>query len=204
MPNSQWVRIVIFLAAAAWLVAAVVMGVPVGQGWTKPLGIATSAVVLLLQVFDVFLWKYLPYALVRVPKLHGTWHATLQSSFKDQNDQSVEFECFLVIRQSYSSIHVEMLFPKSESHSTSASIVRTDGTSELWYSYRSEAHSLDRTGNPPHKGAVQMRIAMNGNIKLSGGYWTDRETFGRIKTVAHQPKIINDYEMAQRAFGAKS
>ena len=200
MPNSQWTRIVIFLAAAVWFVAALIMDVPVDQAWVKPLGIASSVVVLLLLVFDALLWKYLPFALVRVPKLGGTWKAKMQSSFKGEGGQPTELECFLLIRQTYSSIHIEMLFPKSESVSTSASIVRSDGTSELWYSYRSEAHSLDRTNNAPHKGAVQMRIAVNGRTKLSGGYWTDRETYGRIETSDHKSKIINDYDAATSAF----
>ncbi|MEO6471978.1 MAG: hypothetical protein ABIR57_08685 [Aeromicrobium sp.] len=200
MPNALWTRIIILLAAGTWFVAALLMGVPVDQEWTKPLGLASSVVVLLLLAFDSILWKFLPYKLVRVPKLGGTWKATLQSSFKDTDGEAAQFACFLVVRQTYSSIHIEMLFPKSESVSTSASIIKTDGTSELWYSYRSEAHSLDRDGNPPHKGAVQLRIAMNGDTKLAGGYWTDRQTYGCIETVEHKPTIINDYKTALGAF----
>jgi hypothetical protein len=200
MPTAKWARIVIFLAAAAWFVVALVMRVPVDRAWIKPLGLAASIVVLCLLVFDLYLWRYLPSQLVGLPDLSGTWKATVDSGFNAPGGQEVQLIAYLVIRQTYSTIHVEMLFPKSESSSTSAAIVNTDGTSELWYSYRSEAHALDRTNNPPHKGAVQLRIAANRDIKLAGSYWTDRETFGRIETVSRRRSIINDYKAAEDAF----
>lgn len=196
MPTSQWTRIVIFLAAGVWFVAALMMGVPVDQAWTKPLSITASVVVLLLMSFDSFLWALVPNRFMRVPKLAGTWKATLKSSFKNDDGKPTELTCFLAIKQTYSSIHIEMLFPKSESYSTSASIVFPDGIAELWYSYRSEAHSLNRDGNPPHKGAAKMRIAEG----LSGDYWTDRGSYGRIETSAHTSKFIRDYKSAAAAF----
>lgn len=202
MPTATWARIVIFLAAALWLLVSILMGVPVQREWFRPLGAAASLAVLALLAFDVFLWRLLPTWLVKVPNIRGTWHARLTSSFAGATGEPVELSCFLVIRQSYSRIHIEMLFPKSESVSTSAQILTSDGTAELWYSYRSEAHSLDRTNNPPHKGAVQLRISRNGKSTLAGSYWTDRETHGRIETVAHHKKVISDYGSAAGAFTA--
>lgn len=148
-------------------------------------------------------WKSLPLRLVKVPNLSGTWLAVLKSSHMVASGEPAELTCFLIIRQSYSRIHIEMFFPKSESVSTSAAVVQTDGSSELWYSYRSEAHALDRDDNPPHEGAVQLRIAANGALKLGGSYWTDRKTFGRIETLAHHSKVINDYDRALQEFGVK-
>jgi len=203
MPSPTWTRIVIFLAAALWVVVGLALGLDVDESWVKPLGIVTAAVVLLLLAFDVFAWKFLPLRLVKVPNLNGTWHAALKSSHTVASGEPLEMTCFLIIRQSYSRIHIEMLFPKSESLSTSAAVVQTDGTSELWYSYRSEAHALDRDDNPPHKGAVQLRIATNGTIKMAGSYWTDRKTYGRIETLARRPKVINDYDRAAQEFGVK-
>lgn len=199
MPSTQWTRVVVFLAAAVWFVAALAMGVNVDQAWIKSLGITTSVVVLLLVLFDSFLWRFVPARLMKVPKLAGTWKATLRSSFEDEVGNPTELTCFLAIRQTYSSIHIEMLFPKSESYSTSASIVWPDGVSELWYSYRSHAHSLARAGNPPHMGAAKMRVATGGEISLSGDYWTDRGSFGRIETSAHTTKFMNDYKSAVMA-----
>lgn len=204
MPTATWTRIVIFLAAATWLAVSLLMGVPVDREWVKPVGIVTSVVTLSLLGFDLYLWRWFPRRLVKIPNLAGTWHAELTSSFNNEAGQSVKLACFLVIRQTYSRVHIEMLFPKSESVSTSASVLLTDGTAELWYSYRSEAHALDRDGNPPHKGAVQLRIATNGTTRMTGSYWTDRRTYGRIETLSHKRIVINDYEAATAAFASSA
>lgn len=201
MPSATWSKIVIFLAAAVWVAVALAMGLDVDQTWVKPLGIVTAVVTVALLAFDTFAWRWFPLRLTKVPNLNGTWHARLTSSHPAQDGGPTVLVCFLVIRQTYSKVHIEMLFPKSESTSTSASLVQTDGATELWYSYRSEAHALDRDDNPPHKGGVQLRIATNGTVTMAGSYWTDRKSFGRIETLAHRGDIINDYERASREFG---
>lgn len=203
MPSATWSKIVIFLAAAVWAVVALAMGLDLDQSWVKPMGIVTSVVVIALLAFDTVLWKWIPLRITKVPDLSGTWHATLTSNHPGVSGQPTVLDCFLIVRQTYSKIHVEMLFPKSESVSTSASLVHTDGTTELWYSYRSEAHALDRDDNPPHKGGVQLRIATNGVVKMAGSYWTDRKTFGRLETLDRRKSVINDYAQASAEFGLK-
>lgn len=200
MPNGTWAKITIFLAAGVWFITSLLMGLPAGSSWLRPLGTTTSIVVFAFVLFDVLIWRWLPYWIVKLPNLRGTWRAILTSNRVDEDGKPIELICFLVIRQSYSRIHLEMLFPESESGSTSADIVRTDGTTELWYSYRSIAHALNRKGNPPHMGAARLRIAIGKNIKFSGDYWTDRETFGRIETTAHSKKTVSDYKDATKIF----
>lgn len=200
MPTKAWIRTIILLAAGVWFIASIFMGLPANENWLRPLGITTSAVIFIVSLFDILLWRWLPYVIVKVPNISGTWRAKLSSNFKGEDGKPVELVCFLVIRQSYSRIHLEMLFPKSESGSTSANIIRSDGTTELWYSYRSIAHALDRKDNPPYMGATRLRIAMGKNIKLLGDYWTDRETFGRLETLDRSKKLVSDYDEASNLF----
>jgi hypothetical protein len=200
MPNSTWTRITISLAAAIWFIAAWMLGLAPDSSWFRPLGIASSAVVLILLLFDALLWRLLPYWAVRKPNLRGIWKANLTSSYLNSEGKNVDFGCFLVVRQTYSSIHIEMLFPKSESTSRSANLVSVDGSHELWYSYESTAHSLDREDNPPHRGAAKLRISDGRNTKIAGDYWTDRKTKGRLNATKHAKQIITDYEEAMKAF----
>lgn len=197
MPTAMWTRIVIALAAGFWFVAALLLDVPVNDSWMKPLGVASSAVVALLLLFDLFVWRWLPLALVRRPILRGTWKARAVSSF-EVDGKPVEWDCFIVIRQTYSSISVEMLFPKSESNSSSANLLVIDGRYELWYTYTSEAHVLEREGNPPHRGAAKFRVS--GDPRLEGDYWTDRRTVGRIEADLHSIRFASNYPYAVTLF----
>lgn len=202
MPDSTWIKIIIASAAIVWLFISILMDLPVDISLLRPLGIASSIVVFGVMFFDSFMWRWLPYSITHVPNLRGTWQAELNSSHKE-NGKAVKLTCYLAIRQTYSKITVEVIFPKSESESTVASLVKDSGTTELWYSYRSKAHSLSRKDNPPHIGTASLRISGHKKIKLSGDYWTDRSSEGRIVTKAHHKSIVNDYEEAEGLFNPK-
>jgi hypothetical protein len=199
MPTPFWTRIIILLTAVVWFITSIVMGLPASSSWFRPLGITTSIVVFFLFFFDIYFWRVLPHSFSKMPNIRGTWKAELNSSFKEKG-KSVKLVCFIVIRQSYSKVFVEMLYPASESYSTSANIEKTNGVYELWYSYRSTAHSLSRDGNPPHYGAARLRISVGSKPKLSGDYWTDRNTKGRLDSISRTHRIASNYEEASEMF----
>ncbi len=196
MPSAPWTRAIIFLAAGIWFVAAFFIGVPVDRVWLKYLGGTASVVVILLLAFDLFIWRWLPKWLVKRPNIRGTWKATLQSNFIGQDGKPVEKVCYIVIRQNYSKICVEMLFDISNSVSASAEIVQGNGRPALWYTYRSEAHALKQEGNPPHRGATTLYIADTPRVALEGDYWTERNTTGRIETSGRNKKLADSFRGA--------
>lgn len=195
MPTPSWTRIVVALAAGTWLVAAVLMDVPIDQEWLRPLGIATSAVVLLLLAFDRWLWRLFPTKVIG-PKLYGTWAATLEYEDTAAGER-VRKPCFIVIRQDYSRIRCVDLFTDiSTSRSENAAILGEDGRRSLWFSYWSGAHAQERDGNPPHRGAAQLTITTKPKVKLTGDYWTDRQTCGRIVADTRIAHCYDDYASA--------
>ncbi len=197
MPTGAWVRGIVFFAAALWIVLAFFLGVPVDKTWLKYLGIIASVVVMSLLAFDLFAWRWLPTWFVKRPNIRGTWRAELRSNWLKEDGFPLVSECFIVVHQTYTTTCVEVLFPGSDSISTSADIVRGSGRPSLWYTYRSEAHAHHRTGNAPHRGAVSLYIEISPRRSLAGDYWTERGTTGRIESSGHSNKIAGSFATAQ-------
>jgi len=196
MPSSIWIRIVIFVAALFWFGATLVMEIPVGERWVRPLGLAASATVAGILAFDRYLWRLLPQSVVKHPKVRGTWKATLEYEWPSGTRKTKD--CYLVIQQTFSQLSVVGLFDISRSRSTAADITKTDGSYELWYVYWSEANPLERGGNPPHRGAMNLTVSFHPRIALEGQYWTDRKTVGLVRTSGHSKKLFNSYSTAER------
>ncbi len=197
MPSGAWARGIVFMAAAIWVALAFILGVPVDKLWLKYVGVIAALVVLLLLAFDVFAWRWLPEWIVKRPNIRGTWRAELRSNWLKDDGQPLVSECFIVIHQTYTTMCVEVLFPGSDSTSTSADIVKGGGRPSLWYTYRSEAHAPNRDGNPPHRGAVSLFVETSPRRSLAGDYWTERGTTGRIQTSGHSKKIAGSFMSAQ-------
>jgi hypothetical protein len=197
MPTPFWTRVIIGLSAGLWLLIAFVLEVPVEKNWLKALGGIAAAVVAGLLVFDRWAWRWLPVTLPGHPKLHGTWNATLEFEEMEEGAPSsggtVRQDCFLVIRQTYSTVTVNMLFDVSTSESRSAAVCEQNGVLRLWFSYWSAAGALHRDGNAPHRGGAELVISQKPRLSLAGDYWTERRTRGRIETRGHSRYIYDDF-----------
>lgn len=195
MPTPLATRIVIGLSAALWLVLAFVLDAPVDKTWLKYLGGIASVVVVLVLVFDRWAWRWVPVALSKRPCVSGTWRAKLHYQWPDGTPTQTK-DCFIVVRQTYSTITVDMHFDISDSYSRSAAIVETNGRRSLWWSYLSVAHSLEQEGNPPHRGGAELIVSIKPRISLAGDYWTERKTRGRLTTAGRSTHLYDDYESA--------
>jgi SMODS-associating 2TM, beta-strand rich effector domain len=199
MPTPFWTRLIIGLSAGLWLLIAFVLEVPVDKNWLKALGGIAAAIVAGLLIFDRWAWRWLPLSLRGHPKLHGTWKATL--TFEEMEDGvpsggMARKDCFLVIRQTYSTVTVNMLFDVSSSESRSAALCEQNGVLRLWFSYWSAAGALHRDGNDPHRGGAELVISQKPRLRLAGDYWTERRTRGHIETDGHSRNLYDDFASA--------
>jgi hypothetical protein len=197
MPNSKWTRGVILAAAGLWVVAAFFMDIPVDRTWLKYLGLLATVVVWGVLAFDLWVWRWLPYWMVKRPNLKGTWKGTYTSSWETPDGPSQPTEFYLVVRQTYSTIHVEAIYAISNSNSSTANITQGEGSPVLWYAYDSSAHALQTSGNPPHRGAARLSIQTEPRIVLAGDYWTSRKTVGRIDLSVRSSKCAGSFAGAQ-------
>lgn len=198
MPTSLATRIVIGLSAGLWLALAFLLDAPVDKTWLNYLGGIASVVVVLLLIFDRWAWRWLPVAVSKRPNLQGTWRAQLHYQWPEGTPTQTK-DCFIVIRQTYSAVTVDIHFDISDSNSRSAALVETNGRRSLWWSYLSVAHSLEQVGNPPHRGGAELVISPKPKLSLAGDYWTERKTRGRITTTGHSEHCYDDYQSALTA-----
>lgn len=196
MPTPFWTRLVIGLAAALWLGMAVALKAPVDAAWLKPAGAVMSVVVLLLLAFDRWLWKWLPAALTKRPHIHGTWKAELHYQWPE-GPPTQRKPCYLTVRQTYSTLTVNMHFDISDSESRSAAIVTANGKQSLWWSYWSAAKTLHREDNPPHRGGAELVIASKPAPRMQGDYWTERKTRGQLVTLGRCKHLYDSFEDAE-------
>ena len=199
MPTPFWTRLIIGLAAGVWLLIAFVLEVDINKEWVKPLGGVAAIVVGGLLFFDRWAWRWLPFSLPGHPKLHGTWKAILEFEELEEGRPTggrLKKDCFVVIRQTYSAISVNMLFDVSTSESRSAAICEQNGVLRLWFSYWSAAGVLQRDNNAPHRGGAEIVISREPRLSLAGDYWTERRTRGSVVTSGHSKQIFDDFGSA--------
>jgi hypothetical protein len=201
MPNAFWIRIVIGLAAAAYLVLAYGFGVSVDEDGLQYLAGVTFLIIVVLTVFDLWLWRLLPFAITKRPRLYGTWRATLDSTWVDPDtNQPVRKTFYIAIRQTFSLVSVTSLFDISRSRSTSADIVKDHDDLVLSYVYWSAADTDKREGNPPHRGTTSLVLSRaNKRWSMSGDYWTERDSRGTIRTDGWNKHRYSSFEDAADA-----
>jgi hypothetical protein len=198
VPTAAWTRVVIALAAAAWALILFVGGSDLDAAWMRPLGVASSAVVLLLLAFDRWVWRCpLVRRVVRHPVLRGTWKTELRSTYDGRAGEVIE--AYLVIRQSLSKLSAMMLFDRSQSLSMSADLVCDDDRWTLYYLFRSEKHALEPPDNPPARGAAHVTVARAPRLHLEGDYWMEHGTRGRIRTTGYVGTLFDTFDAAREA-----
>lgn len=135
----------------------------------------------LYRLYDRSAWRWRlgPMRLSDIPDLAGTWDVELVSD----HDPSTTLHAELRIRQTWSSICVELRSERSRSWSTMASVDGADARDPgLHYSYVSEPDAL-ADGLAMHRGSV--RLCFDGDDTLKGSYHAGagRRTAGTMTMV---------------------
>src|SRR5277367_5768948 len=113
----------VYLTTLVWgaviilFVMLVLDGAQVTTGLFKPCGGVVTVLTLLLLAFDKWLWGFRllhPWFVDR-PYLKGTWKGVLESNYIDPATQQrvPPIEVYLVIRQTYSAIHLRLITQES-------------------------------------------------------------------------------------------
>ncbi len=204
-------HITILLAAAAviWAVTLTVRDVPITADLLIPYGVAVSALTLLCVGFDRWFWRFGVFKgwLVQRPSLQGTWQVSLQSSWIDPgtNQQIGPIACFMVIRQTFSTLTVRLYTKESASKSVSAAVLPSeDGLFRLAAAYQSEPMpELRGVRSEIHYGAFILDVHVNPPVSLTGHYWTDRKTNGTVELANRQDRLISSYAEGESIFPAR-
>lgn len=200
MPGRPLVTIIMLLAACTWALVLMISGVDVGWTHAKPLSFCIGVVSLALAGFDRWLWRVPGIRrLTGRPLLEGTYWGEVRSESIDPETQRKRdpVAAALVIKQTYTGIVVSLFTAESRSATLTASLDEDASSSfEISGLYRAEPRISVQHRSRTHHGALRLTV-VGGDTRLSGGYWTDRESQGELEFRRVTMRRAGDFEEAK-------
>ncbi len=198
MPTRSQVYAVVAIAAVVWTVLLLTQGVALQPSYLKPFSFAVTAVVVCFEVFDRWLWRWGPLpALTGRPVMRGTWKGVVNPMWVDPTtgEPTSARDAFLTVRQTYSTIAVTLLTAESRSTSLVASLdaKRGDGATAQWLFMNTPRLPLQGRSRV-HHGAVMLEVHGAPPNRLTGCYWTDRDSKGELDFCIRSPVLHTDFQ----------
>lgn len=194
---------IVGLGALVWAIVLIVRGESISIDFLRPINIVIAFLAFAVAMFERWLWKWRPFAwLVSMPDLNGTWRGSFKSDFKEPDGSPYpETISFLVVRQTLVTLSVRLITNRSNSLLASGKIeFDRDGIRHLVGVYEASSKALDHAENPPHKGAMILRIIGKPPRELDGSYWTDRKSKGELRLNDRVEAHVESYEEGLSAF----
>ncbi|MCF3651566.1 hypothetical protein [Synoicihabitans lomoniglobus] len=193
------------LTIVVWLAALWFQGQPVlSLSFLKPFSLVVGVLAAFSVAFNIWIWR-LPILrgwYIKIPYIRGTWRIDLKSDWIDPNTQKgIEpIQCYLVVRQTLSSLSARLITPESISHSVAYSItLESDEIYRLHVVYRNEPKiELQGVRSEIHHGAFKMEITCPNYESMDGFYWSDRKTRGSMRGVILGRQLCDSYESASK------
>jgi hypothetical protein len=197
------VRIAVYIVAGAYAAGFFIYGITLPNTLSRALSFIPAGVAILFALFDNFLWRlWLVPNLIKRPVLLGTWHGTLHSYRRNSSGEPIQsdHDIYIIIRQNYSSISLDMISAESKSRSGAAQIVaQHDDEFTVQYQYRNDPKlEFRELGSSIHTGGSSIEVGGIRPLELDGEYWTARETRGTYHLVKVGSKRVSTYTEAER------
>ncbi|WP_169333751.1 hypothetical protein [Nocardia higoensis] len=175
-------RIAIALAAAIWLIIAVVSGRNDGQ-WValRTFSIAGALVTLSFLVYERWgwAWRFVRFFTGK-PNLNGTWRGELRSDFVRDGKRIDPIPTVLRIKQTDSSVWVTLFTGESSSTTDMGKLVNeSDDRWRITFVYTNRPRQEVRSRSDQHQGVCELYITGRGD-SLGGSYFTSRKTTGEL------------------------
>lgn len=198
------------IAVLVWAAVLFVQGTPVSARHLAPFGIVVGVLTLLAICFEYVLWRqpWLHGWFVHRPYLRGTWRVVLQSDWINPADgQSVPaITCYMGVEQTLSKLQMHLMTPESESWFIASGILSSpsDTGYQITGVYTNKPHvELRRTRSDMHFGAIVLDTHGESPARpdlLTGEYWTDRKTTGRMTFTDRRLRVYTRFEDADAAY----
>lgn len=206
MISRTQLQITVGAAAAIYITGFFLLNQPADMVVLRLYGLVVAVVSFLFVLFDRFIWKVLRKvpsvnAVFKHPVLHGTWKGTFESSYvySGTGEREGPAEAYLIVRQTYSSIHLEFFTRRSPSESIACELKRkTNGRYKIYTIYENEPPPLSRGTSPIHHGGMIFSVVGDPASALVGSYWTDRETYGELNFDKHSKEVHDRFEDASK------
>jgi hypothetical protein len=203
MASKMQIQIIIGIAVVVWGALLLVQGVTLHASYLRPFSIVVGVVIIVLAVFDRWLWRFRPFSwILPCPVLRGTWRGQLRSNWIDPatNQGIAPIDAFLVIRQTYSTISMRMMTKESTSRSVVASLeTPRNDVARASSTYQNEPSLLIQDRSRIHHGALMLEVHGSPANRLTGSYWTDRDTKGEVSLGSRSKKLYTNFDEAVEA-----
>jgi hypothetical protein len=206
--NKFGLTVIVALAAGIWALALSAHGWVIPSSFFEPLSVVEAALSVGVLLFEVWLWRVPGLnTLLKHPDLRGTWKGAVRPT-KGPNSSAVinkPIEVYLVVRQTYSTLHLSLFSVESQSVSLAAKVVEeADGEYFVTWTYRSEPKLSVQDRSRIHLGGALLRLGGPPANVMSGHYWTDRDSAGEIDFSLATRRRVNDYSTAQQTVKASA
>jgi hypothetical protein len=200
------------LAILAIAATAIWMLILSGNGWIiphslfLPLCIVGGSLPLLLLAFDRWVWAWPGVSLLsRQPDLRGTWKGVIQSTW--QGDERASglgvIHAYITISQTFTGLRLRLFTQESQSVTLMALLTgASDEHHVLSALYQNKPRQLVRTHSSIHHGGLLLEVGGERFDRLSGSYWTDRQTGGEIEFHRISRKRFRDFATADAALSS--
>ncbi len=196
------------LTIVVWLLVLWFQGMPVlSANFLKPFSIVVSIIVLVVTVFNKYLWSWKIFKgwYVKRPDLRGTWKIELNSNWvNSETDKMIDtIYGYAVIRQTLTSLSFRLMTKESKSVLIAHSIDKQedDDLFKLVGVYRNEPKiELQGVRSEIHHGSFSLEIHGNPIYELQGHFWADRGTRGEMNLSDKALKLYDTYEQAEKEF----
>lgn len=131
------------------------------------------------------------------PNINGTWVGKLTSDWKDANGNTVgPLDFVIVVRQSFLHIHATTFTVSFVARTYAESLILDNarGLKQLVYLYAQDKTALGEDNN--REGAAELRIVESDTTTLTGRYWSNAKTNGRIEVERVSLKYAEDFQSA--------
>lgn len=164
-----------------------VAGVRLDSVYKVLLSALPTAASVMLLTWDLWGWR-LPFLhqLTHRPRIDGLWQVTLRPTAESHipvGGNRGPITAFIVIRQSYWSLHVRQITAESASDSRSYFWQRPGGADvdRLTFVYQNDPRAEHRSRSPRHLGTCALDPADLRPKLIEGNYFTDRYTHGEMR-----------------------
>ncbi|GAA2879912.1 hypothetical protein Acy02nite_26650 [Actinoplanes cyaneus] len=204
MKRAVIIRVVAAVVLAVFVAGAWLTNGRLDLGWVRFFSTAVLAATLLLGAWDLWLWR-LP-VVQRIPgvprRLRGTWQGTLTSFWIDPATGTLlpPRTVYLIVHQTATLISVKLYTDQSRSSSSIADLSVVHGSSVLSYVYLSRPHLEYAKESPMHHGTTVLDVSGHPPSRLTGRYWTDRDSKGQLVFERRHHELADDYDEAKGYF----
>ena len=208
--NFSRPQICVFLliATVTWAGMLWIQGRELSFGDLAPFSTVVGALTVFALLIEKVLWRH-PWFhgwFVQRPDLRGTWKVQLQSDWIDPvtGNPKGPITCYMGVNQTLSTLQMHLMTPESESWLVASSVRAFPSETGFQivgvYTNKPDVHLRSAT-SAMHFGALVIDTHGSSTLRpetMTGEYWTDRKTTGRMTLSSRSDIVYTQFAQAQQ------